>query len=231
MARDDSLDRTVRVAARALGRAGLAHAYGHCSARIDREHFLVCAPRPMGLVGVGEPNVEVPIEGELPAQVLGEVRVHQAIYRRRGDVGGICRVQPPATMALSTLRLTPRARHGFSAYFAPAPPLWDDPMLVRSNEGAIAVAEELGDASAVVLRGNGAITVGSDLQHAAVLAWYLEDSARLELSVRSASSSDGAEPIELSVAEAEARATWDGGLAERMWDYLTAGDPELSEHL
>ena len=231
MARDDSLDRTVRVAARALGRAGLAHAYGHCSARIDREHFLVCAPRPMGLVGVGEPNVEVPIEGELPAQVLGEVRVHQAIYRRRGDVGGICRVQPPATMALSTLRLTPRARHGFSAYFAPAPPLWDDPMLVRSNEGAIAVAEELGDASAVVLRGNDAITVGSDLQHAAVLAWYLEDSARLELSVSSASSSDGAEPIELSVAEAEARATWDGGLAERMWDYLTAGDPELSEHL
>lgn len=227
MTRDASIDRTVRVAARALARAGLAHAYGHCSARTDRDHFLVCAPRPMGLVGVGEPNIEVPIDGELPAGVLGEVRIHQAIYRRRDDIGGICRVQPPATMALSTLRLTPRARHGFSAYFAPAPPLWDDPMLVRSDDGAVAVAEELGDACAIVLRGNGAVTVGPDLRHAAVLAWYLEDSARLELSVRAASSSDGAEPIELSVAEAEVRATWDGGLAERMWDYLTAGDPEL----
>ena len=41
-------ERLVRMAARALGRHGLVHAYGHCSMRLDEGHFLVCAPVPMG---------------------------------------------------------------------------------------------------------------------------------------------------------------------------------------
>jgi HCOMODA/2-hydroxy-3-carboxy-muconic semialdehyde decarboxylase len=180
----------------------------------------------MGLLATGEPGATVSIEGSLPDGVLGEVRTHQAIYRRRPDVGGICRVQPPATMALSALRLTPRARHGFSAYFAPAPPLWDNPLLVRTDDAADQVAATLGEARAIVLRGNGAVTAGASLPQAVVLAWYLEDSARLELAVRAASTSGGADPVELSAAESEARASWDGGILERMWDYLTAGDPE-----
>ena len=43
-------ERVLRIAARALGRHGLAHAYGHCSVRLDAAHFLVCAPRPMALI-------------------------------------------------------------------------------------------------------------------------------------------------------------------------------------
>jgi HCOMODA/2-hydroxy-3-carboxy-muconic semialdehyde decarboxylase len=31
----------------------------------------------------------------LPAGVLGEVRLHQQIYRRRPEVGGIVRSMPP----------------------------------------------------------------------------------------------------------------------------------------
>lgn len=222
----ERIDREVRVAARTLARAGLVHAFGHCSARVDNDWALVCAPRPMGLLAAGERGTVFPIDGSLPDGVLGEVRAHQAIYRRRPDVGAICRIMPPATMALSTLRLTPRARHGFSSYFAPAPPLWDDPMLVRSDDAADAVAEMLGDAAAVVLRGNGAITVGETLARAVTLAWYLEDSAGLELAVRSATNSPGAEAVELTPDEAARRATWDGGIAVRMWDYLTEGDPE-----
>ncbi|MFD2580185.1 hypothetical protein ACFSTD_19690 [Novosphingobium colocasiae] len=42
------IDETVRMAARALGRNGLAHAYGHCSMRIDADSFMVCAALPMG---------------------------------------------------------------------------------------------------------------------------------------------------------------------------------------
>jgi len=38
----------VRKAARALARHDLGHAYGHVSARLDDERFLVCAPRPPG---------------------------------------------------------------------------------------------------------------------------------------------------------------------------------------
>ncbi|HMP56345.1 MAG TPA: class II aldolase/adducin family protein, partial [Novosphingobium sp.] len=105
----------VQQAARALGRAGLVHAYGHCSVRLDEARFLVCAAMPMGLIA-DEPGTVVPIAGPLPEGVLGEVRIHQAIYARRPDVGGLCRIMPPAVMALSTQGIVPAPRHGIGAY-------------------------------------------------------------------------------------------------------------------
>jgi len=219
-----ALSRTVRAAARALGRTGLVHAYGHCSARIDDASFLVAPSRPLGLVAPGEPCTVVPLDGPLPDGVLPEVRIHREIYRRRRDVGGVARVQPPKTMSLSVLGLTPVARHGFGSYFHPQPPLWDDPLLLRSDEQAVQLAAQLGDARAIVMRGNGAVTAGESLQAAVVLAWYLEDAARVELDCLSTARA----ATRFTDAQAEARATWNGRLLERMWDYLTAGDPEAA---
>ncbi|MDH3234237.1 MAG: class II aldolase/adducin family protein [Alphaproteobacteria bacterium] len=214
----------VRKAARALSRSGLVHAYGHCSARIDAASFLVCAAKPMGMIGTGEPGTRVPIDGPLPEGVLGEVRIHQQIYRRRPEVGGICRVMPPHVMALSTMRRTPRARHGLGAYFAPEPPLWDDPLLLRSDEQASQLADLLGPGRAIVMRGNGAVTAGETLETAVVFAWYLEDAARVELEVLRCAADQSAPT--LTPAEVEVRAVGTGRIYERMWDYLCDGDPE-----
>jgi HCOMODA/2-hydroxy-3-carboxy-muconic semialdehyde decarboxylase len=84
------------VAARALGRHGLVHAYGHCSLRLDEAHFLVAPSRPLGLVAPGETCAVVPLERDLPEGVLGEVRIHREIYRRRAEVKGAapCRHAP-----------------------------------------------------------------------------------------------------------------------------------------
>ncbi len=214
--------RRVRLGARALGRAGLAHAYGHCSLRLDEDRFLVCAPRPMGLIRSNDEGVVVPVNGPLPANVLGEVRIHQQIYRRRPEVGGIARFQSPAVIALSTLGLAPQARHGLGAYFAPSPPFWHDPRLLRNDSVAASLAEALGSARAIVMRGNGAVTVADSLEDAVVLAWYLEDAARVELQVLGS----GREGLRLSPDESRDRAVTDGRLYERMWEYLTAGDVE-----
>ncbi|RME64809.1 MAG: class II aldolase/adducin family protein [Alphaproteobacteria bacterium] len=219
-----ALDRLVRMAARALGRAGLAHAYGHCSARIDSAHFLVCAARPMALIAPGEAGTAVPVNGPLPDGVLGEVRIHQQIYKRRPEVGGICRTMPPHVMALSVLGSTPRPRHGFGAYFAPAVPLWNDPLLLRGNAQAARLAEMMGPSPAIAMRGNGAVTAAPTLQQAVVLNWYLEDAARVELAVLQVARSDGARL--LTADEAARRATGEGRIFERMWDYLCADDPE-----
>lgn len=220
----EQLSRTLRVAARALGRAGLVHAYGHCSSRIDAGHFLVAPSRPLGLVEAGEPCSVVPLAGPLPEGVLPEVRIHREIYRLRPDVGGVARVQPPKTMSLSVLGRTPLACHGFGAYFHPQPPLWEDPLLLRSDEQAAQLAQRLGDARAIVMRGNGAVTAGGSLQEAVVLAWYLEDAARVEFECLST----GIEPVRFTDEQSAIRATWNGRLLERMWDYLTAGDAEGS---
>lgn len=225
-ARIAELDRAVRVAARTLARAGLAHAYGHCSARLDADHFLVCAARPMGLLGVGEAGTVVPVDGPLPDGVLGEVRLHQQIYRRRADIGAVARTMPARTMSLSTLRRTPRALHGPGAYFAPGVPLWDDPQLIRSDAQAAAVIDTMGECAAVVMRGNGAVVAADTLEAMVALTWYLEDAARVELDVLAVQAS--APAAVLGPDECRARATRSGRIIERMWEYLSAGDPELA---
>jgi len=176
----------------------------------------------MGLVAASEAGTVVPIVGALPDGALGEVRIHQQIYSRRPEVGGVVRCMSPKAMALGTMRRTPRALHGFGSYFAPGAPLWDDPQLLRDDAAATALAETMGQARAIVMRGNGVVTAAETLERAVVLAWYLEDAARVELEVLQA----GVDAAVLSADEAARRATFQGGIVERMWAYLTAGDPE-----
>jgi HCOMODA/2-hydroxy-3-carboxy-muconic semialdehyde decarboxylase len=211
----------VNMAARALGRAGLVHAYGHCSLRLSEDEFLVCAAMPMSMIG-DEAGSLVPVRGDLPEGVLGEVRVHQAIYARRPDVAGICRIMPHHTMTLSTQGVVPIARHGIGAYFGDGPAFWADPRLLRDDARAAEVADALGSRPAIVMRGNGAVVVGDSIEKATVLSWFLEDAARIEYQVRSM----GFDPASgrLTDEEISARQLWSGGVAERMWAWLTRSD-------
>ncbi|AUW60167.1 class II aldolase [Sphingobium sp. SCG-1] len=215
----------MRLAARAMGRHDLAHAYGHVSIRLDHTHFLASPAMPLSLVGEDEAGVEVSLDEDLPAGALPEVRIHREIYRRRPDIGGIVRVQSPAVIALSALGKTPRALHGLGTYFAPAPPFWPSVALLRDDASAAQVAELLGNASAIVLAGNGEVTAGETLEEAAALAFFLEDAARLELALLPAQAA-GLNPREYTPEEVSRRAVKAGALFERMWQYLCFGDPE-----
>ncbi len=223
---DASLDERVRLAARGLASAGLVHAFGHCSARINQRQFLVCAAMPMGLIN-DETGTVVAIDGPLPENVLGEVRAHQAIYAARHDVGGICRIMSPAVMALSTAGITPAARHGLGAYFAPRPPFWNDPRLLRDDALAVKLASALGQARAIVMRANGAITVGRNIEEATAFAFFLEDAGRVERDIRSM----GFDPSKglLSDDEIRARQTLAGGVIDRAWRWLTTTSPSGSQ--
>lgn len=213
----------VRVFARALGRAGYVHAYGHCSLRLDTDHFLVCAAKPMGLIEPGEDGTVVPVTGDLPEGVLGEVRIHQYIYQNRPDVGSVCRTMPPNVMALSALHGIAKPRHGFGTYFSPEVPMWDDPQLIRSAPQAEGVADLIGDGRAVIMRGNGLVTAGESAEQALTWVFYAEDMCRVELEAMKA----GSDAPVIPHGECEKRATVKGMIIERMWDYLTHGDPEL----
>ena len=218
-----SIASRLRVAARTLAKAGLVHAYGHCSARVGEHQFLVSPPKPLGLVGPEDSPVTVADTGKLPLEALPEVVAHQHIYRLRADVGGIVRFQSPHVMALSVLGRTPRALHGFGCYFAPCPPLHSDPRLVRDDASAAALAERLGAGRAIVMRGNGAITVGASLEQAVALAWYLEDAARVELAVLGT----GLDPLVFTPDEVRDRAIDLGSMLQRMWSWMSANDLEL----
>lgn len=185
--------------------------------RLDGSHFLVCAARPLELVG-DAPGTVCAITGALPDGVLGEVRIHQQIYARRPDVAAVCRIMPPVLMSLSTHQIVPRPRHGIGAYFD-CVPLWPDPRLLRDDASAAGLAEMLGDAPAIVMRGNGAVVVGDTMQKAVTLAWFLEDAARVERDMR-AMGFDPAQGL-LDPVEITDRQVWSGQVAERMWDWLT----------
>jgi len=217
-------EREVRQAARGLARAGLVGPYGHCSVRLDSKRLLVCAAKPMGTIYATDAGQVVPIEGPLPEGVLGEVRVHQQIYRMRPDVGAVCRVLPPHVMSMSVLGRSPQVRHGFGAFFYPAPAFFDDPALMRSEEVATTVAEKMGASAGIILRANGAVVAGADMKQAVTLAWFLEDMCRIELAVLAAGEAQSA-PL-LTAEQAQSRSAWAGRVAERMWDFLTFGDPE-----
>ena len=213
----------IRVAARTLAKAGLVHAYGHCSARWGEHQFLVSPPKPLGLVAAEDTPVIVSTAGKLPVGALPEVIAHQHIYRQRAEVGGIVRFQSPHVMALSALGRTPRALHGFGAYFAPCPPLHSDPRLVRDDKSAATLVERMGGARAIVMRGNGAITAGASIEEAVALAWYLEDAARVELAVLNT----GLEPQVFTAEEVRDRAIDVGSMLLRMWNWMSANDPEV----
>ncbi len=222
---DHSLeDLKVRKAARAMARAGLSTAFGHCSLRLNADFFLVCRAGALSTIQPGEAGSVVPIHGPLPDGVLGEVRVHQQLYTRRSDIGAICRFISPNVAAVSALGRAPRIRHGLGALFAPEVPFWGDIRLMRDDGIAAAVAQTMGAASGIVLRGNGAVTAGATMEQALTLAWFLEDMARIELAVLASGLAEQAHVY--SAEEALGRASWAGQVAERAWDHLTFGDVE-----
>lgn len=224
---DPEVARAVRLAGRAMARHGLVHAYGHVSTRIDEFRFLVSPACPLGALRDDDPCVVVPIDGALPAEALPEVRIHREIYRRRPEIGGVCRFQGPALMALSALGVSPRVLHGAGSYFAPRAPYWSDVQLVRDDERAGNVAQAMGDNAAIVLRGNGAVTAGGSIEEAASFAYFLEDAARIEVALLPVRGTAFA-PLEYDPAEAAGRAVKTGAIIERMWHYLCMGDPEWS---
>lgn len=220
----EALSRTVRISARSLGRAGLVHAYGHCSARLDQDHFLVCPARPMAQIAPGEACTLVPVRGPLPDGVLGEVRLHQQLYARRPECGGVIRFMGPNVMALAALGRVPEVRHGFGTYFAPRVGMWSDVQLIRDDARAAGAIDAMGDSAGLLMRGNGAVVAGASLEEATGLAFYLDDMCRIELAALAAGLGQTA-PV-ISPDEAAARATRAGRIFERMWDHLTFGDPE-----
>lgn len=220
----EALSRTVRISARSLGRAGLVHAYGHCSARLDQDHFLVCPARPMAQTAPGEACTLVPVRGPLPDGVLGEVRLHQQLYARRPECGGVIRFMGPNVMALAALGRVPEMRHGFGTYFAPRVGMWTDVQLIRDDARAAGAIEAMGDSAGLLMRGNGAVVAGVSLEEATGLAFYLDDMCRIELAALAAGLGQTA-PV-IAPDEAAARATRAGRIFERMWDHLTFGDPE-----
>jgi HCOMODA/2-hydroxy-3-carboxy-muconic semialdehyde decarboxylase len=202
-------------AANALAREGLVDAFGHVSAR-SSEAIALTPPRPLGSLLAGDELVEVPLDAsELPDGAPKEAWIHLEIYKRRADVGGICRAQPTAVNQAAGAGVAIRALHGQGAFVGAEVPVHDDATLVRNRALGADVAERLGDGDAIVLRGNGAVTVGSTPGIAAARMVVLEASAKVNLAAAAAGS---ARP--LSIVEVGAWRAVAPEILDRLWAHL-----------
>ncbi len=180
----------VWAACRVLVGEGLVEAYGHVSARLPGSSRFVVTPRrapsllrgPEDLLVMDLEGRCVEGEGEPPL----EVWMHTEVYRRRPQVGALCRTHGFAGTAWSTLGEPLRPVHGFGAFLGAEVPVFSTPFLITDASLGAAVAETLGSGEAVLLRGNGQLVAGHTVGEACVKAIFLEQSARIHLAARAA---------------------------------------------
>lgn len=187
----------VRDAAHAVAEAGLSDAFGHVSARLSQDTAVITPPVPLGALRPDHDLVLLSLNPEvaLPDSAPREAWLHVALMANRAT-GSVCRAQPPAVAALASLGIPFPVLTGHAAMLGPVA-VFDDARLVRDHATAQRVAEQLGDGTAIILRGNGAVTRGRDVASAVAAMWVLERSARTALDALSAGS-----PRELTQDEA-----------------------------
>jgi ribulose-5-phosphate 4-epimerase/fuculose-1-phosphate aldolase len=207
----------VAAAARVLAGLGFVHAFGHVSARGPDAAGVLLTPTspPLGALGADD-LLALDTDGRPPrgqaARTPIEAPLHLAVYAGRSDAGAICRIHAAATAAWASMGAAPPLLHGFGGMVEPVA-VWDDPDLIATEAAARRVAAALGDAPALLLRGNGGLTVGATLDEALARAWCLEDRCRLALAV-----GDRARP--LTRAELERRRRWYGAETARLAAWL-----------
>jgi HCOMODA/2-hydroxy-3-carboxy-muconic semialdehyde decarboxylase len=211
----------VAEAARVVAGHRLVTCFGHVSARMAADRLLVTPPLDLaeaaadGLVELGLDDDPAAC-GAPPEAVL-----HQEIYRSRPEVTAIVRAQPPSGFAVAAALKELRPLHGQGAWLGPTVRVHPGARLVRTRERAIAVAQSLADGRALLLRGNGAVTVGelpdpvAAVQVAAARMWLLEASCRIRLAATALG-----EPQNLSDDEAADWLAAAPPLVSRLWEHL-----------
>jgi HCOMODA/2-hydroxy-3-carboxy-muconic semialdehyde decarboxylase len=169
-------------AGRVLAGEGLVGPFGQVSVRLTPQTFLITAPVPLDRPVAAELAVVVDVRAAaLPPGVPAEAHLHAAVYQGRPDVQAVCRAEPQAAQAVAASSRPLRPLHGHGVLASTFVPVLDDARLVRTRDRALAAAERLGDATALLLRGSGAVTVGRSLGAAVARMWALEASAQLNL--------------------------------------------------
>ncbi len=176
------LKKDIISACRILSNEKLVQGFGHVSARIADADLFLMTPR-ISLALVAETDLltmnlqgEV-VEGSQPAP--SETWLHVALMKAKPEVNAITRIHARVANMFSVTdrRLEPVHNHG--SFFANGVPVFQRPDLITTPELGAAVAETLGHKPAVLLRGNGQVTVGRTIPEAVMMAIYLEEAAEI----------------------------------------------------
>lgn len=178
----ERIKKDVVSACRVLSQQKLVEGFGHVSARVPDSDRFIMTPR-ISLALVTEEDLLIMnlqggvIEGSQAAPF--EAPLHSAIMALKPQINAITRIHARVANMFSVTdrRLEPVHNHG--SFFAGGVPLFRTPDLISTAQLGRQVAETMGDKPAILLRGNGQVTVGRTIAEAVMMAIYLEEAAEI----------------------------------------------------
>ncbi|WP_104527220.1 class II aldolase/adducin family protein [Blastococcus saxobsidens] len=171
---------------------GILDGFGHVSVRSDEDPttFLLARNLAPGLVQPQDVQV-LTLDGDTddPRKPYLERHIHAQIYRARPDVRAVVHSHSPAVIPFGVSSVPLRPILHMAGFLAPRVPVFEardtmgagSDLLVSSAESGVALAEALGDAAVVLMRGHGSTTVGGSLPEVVYRAIYTEVNARVQV--------------------------------------------------
>jgi HCOMODA/2-hydroxy-3-carboxy-muconic semialdehyde decarboxylase len=220
-------------------RYGVVDAFGHVSVRHhnNSERFLLARNMAPGLVTTND-IVEFHLDGS-PVNSGGrsvylERFLHGEIYRTRRDVTAVIHSHAPQLIPFG---VSPSSRlqalWHMSAFLGSRVPVFeirkcagdDSDLLIRSGELGAALADDMGSADVILMRGHGATVVGGSLKEAVFRAVYTQLNADIQLKAMQLG-----DVVFLSEGEAKTATLSVGSQVDRAWNLWKNEVQQSSAH-
>jgi ribulose-5-phosphate 4-epimerase/fuculose-1-phosphate aldolase len=188
-----ALSEDLVAANRILADQGVLDAFGHVSARHDKnpERFVMSRSLAPALI-TADDLIEYDLDGRgVNVRGRGEYSerfIHAEIYRARRDVNAVVHAHAPSLIPFGVSSTPLRPVYHMAGFFTETIPIFDirsvagmTDMLVKDSGKGRALAQTLGNRPAVLMRGHGVAIVGPSLPFAVGRSIYLELNARIQL--------------------------------------------------
>jgi len=174
------LKQDIIAACRILTREGLVKGFGHVSARVPDSDLFLLTPR-ISLALVKEQDLLMlnlkgeTVAGKCPAPF--EAPLHAALLAARPELQSVVRIHARTTNFFSVTDRKIEPVHNHGSFFSGGVPVFPKTDLISTPKLGGEVAAALGKRPAILLRGNGQVTVGRSIAEAVIMAIYLEEAA------------------------------------------------------
>ena len=185
--------REIVVANRILANEGVVDAFGHISVRHpdNPEHYLMSCSRSPELVTMDD-IMEFTLQGEIVGQnnrkPYAERHIHGGIFERRADIASVVHNHSHEIIPFSVTQTPLRPLMHVTGVIGAHVPVWDiadrfggTNLLVTNMEQGRDLAEKMGDARVVLMRGHGCAVAAHSIKEAVLTAIYTQVNAKLQL--------------------------------------------------
>ena len=216
----EELKNDVISASRILAQLKLVEGFGHVSARIANSERFIITPR-ISLALVQQSDLltmngdGTVVEGQPAAPI--EAPLHAAIMKAKPSVNAITRIHARVANIFSVTDRKLEPVHSHGSFFAGGVPVYAKPDLIVTAALGAEVAQVLDDKPAVLLRGNGQVTVGRTIPEAVMMAIYLEEAAQILFGALQIGTPIPLTTVESKQRQVEALTPAD---MERAWNYF-----------